>query len=39
VRKLVVILIAFFAVVTFMRVFAGTDNTAVPVVIEHGETD
>jgi hypothetical protein len=33
-RKLVLIIIAFFAVVTFIRAFAGSENNPAPVVNE-----
>ena len=36
-RKLVLIMIAFFAVVTFIRVFAAAESTAVPVTVEFTE--
>ena len=36
-RKLVLILIAFFAVVTFIRAFAVTEDIAVPVTVEYIE--
>ena len=37
-RKLVIILIAFFAVVTFFRVFADVNSAAIPTAVEFGET-
>jgi|GEM_PF-2397659 len=36
-RKLVLILIAFFAVVTFIRAFTVTENVTVPVMVEFTE--
>ena len=37
-RKLVLILIGFFAVVTFIRAFTVTENAAVPITVEFTET-
>ena len=36
-RKLVLILLAFFAVVTFIRAFAATESATVPVMVEFVE--
>ena len=37
-RKLVIIVIAFFAVVTFIRAFADVPNDTVPAAVELNET-
>ena len=37
-RKLVLILIAFFAVVTFIRSFAATESNDVPTAVEFAES-